>query len=543
MQRLEIMTSSSTRRPLIGGLVAAIALSSPLGAWSQAVKPQAAPIPQFPPGADFAGVAGSAAERARITALCGPNRNATDGYTTTPAFPGQTKAPIVTGSQGYAVEHVADIDRPFGMDFLPNGEMLISFRNGGMRIATRAGAVSDFLAGVPQVVQPRLGSGMYDVIVDRDFARNRTIYFTYHTRFATDPAAMGRIVSARLSADERSLEGVKTLREGVDIQPRRVIQARDGTLLIFSAGDLADVGPDPQNLASQAGKVLRINTDGSIPKDNPFLTTPTANPAVWALGFRDIHAAYIHPRTGAVWAAENTPKGGDELNVIRSGKNYGLPVISYGRQNNGALINGGKTAQEGMEQPLYYWTPSIAPSGMALYTGSAFPKWRQNIFIGGMSGEQLVRLEMKGERVVAEEKLLMDRCQRIKIVKQGPEGDLYVLTDQSPPKQNEILRLVPAKSPPPRREPPVAVASAPAAAQTALPPTAALGASVYGRACATCHGVQGGGGIGPRVAGRTDAAAVAAIVRNGQGAMPPLGSMLSAAEVEAVSSHLAQLKP
>ena len=524
--------------------MAALVLSSPHAVWSQPAPAAPAPrptIPQFPPGPDFTGVAGSVAERARITALCGPNRNANDGYTTTPAFPGQTKAPLVSTGQGYAVEHVADIERPFGMDFLPDGKMLISFRNGGMRIATQQGAVSEFLTGVPQVVQPRLGSGMYDVIADRDFARNRTIYFTYHTRFATDSAAMGRIASARLSADERGLENVKTLREGVDIQPRRVIQARDGTLLIFSAGDLADVGPDPQNLASQAGKVLRISTDGSIPKDNPYTSTAGANPAVWALGFRDIHAAYIHPKTGAVWAAENTPKGGDELNIIRSGKNYGLPVISYGRQNNGALINGGKTAQEGMEQPLYYWTPSIAPSGMALYTGDRFPKWKNNIFIGGMSGEQLVRLEMKGEKVVAEEKLLMDRCERMKIVKQGPDGAIYLLTDQSSPKQNEIIRLVPAKGVPPLRVP-TPPAPAPATVASAAP-DAGLGGAVYGRACAVCHGAQGAGGIGPRIAGRTDTAAVAVVVKSGQGAMPGFAASLSPAEIDAVSAHLAKLTP
>jgi glucose/arabinose dehydrogenase len=433
-----------------GALAAAIALTTFGAGWSQP-----AAIPQYPPGPGFVGVAGSAAEVARIAALCGPNRNANDGYTTTPAFPGQTKAPIVRGTQGYAVQSLAKIDRPFGMDFLPDGKMLVSFRNGGMRIVSPDGKVSDELANVPQMVRPRLGSGMYDVAVARDFSKTRTIFFTYHTRFAGDAAAMGRIASARLSADEKSLEDVKTLREGADIQPRRIVEARDGTLLIMSAGDLADVGPTPQQLGSQEGKVLRINRDGTIPKDNPFVGDPKANPAVWALGFRDIHAALINPATGELWAAENTPKGGDELNVIRKGKNYGLPVISYGRQNNGALINGGKTAQAGMKQPLYYWTPSIAPSGIAMYTGRAFPKWRGNLFIGGMSGEQLVRLEMKGEHVVAEEKLLMDRCQRIKVVKQGPDGNLYILTDEMPPEQNEVLRLVPAATvPPPRVAPP-----------------------------------------------------------------------------------------
>ena len=443
------MTASLHRTATRGALAAALALIASGSGWAQP-----AAIPQFPPGPDFVGVAGTAAEAARITAICGKNRNATDGYAPAPAFPGQTHAPILKGTQGYAVQSVAKIDRPFGMDFLPNGKMLVSFRNGGMRIVTREGAVSELLGGVPEMVNPRLGSGLYDVTVDRDFARNRTVYFTYYTNAATDSVGMGRIASGKLSADETSLTDVKVLREGADIQPRRIVQARDGTLLIMSAGDLADVGPDPQTLSSQAGKVLRINRDGSIPKDNPYVGDPKANPAVWALGFRDIHAALIHPKTGELWAAENTPKGGDELNVIRAGKNYGMPVISYGRQNSGALINGGKTAQAGMEQPLYYWTPSIAPSGIAIYTGKAFPAWKDNIFVGAMSGQQLVRLKMAGEKVVGEEKLLMDRCQRIKVVKPGPDGNLYILTDEMAPAQNEVLRLVPAAGVPAPRSAP-----------------------------------------------------------------------------------------
>jgi glucose/arabinose dehydrogenase len=374
-------------------LIATLALAAAAPALSQ---PPAA-IPQYPPGPGFAGVFGTPEEAARITALCGPNRNATDGYAPPPAFPGQTKAPIVRGSQAFAVQTVAKIDRPFGMDFLPNGHMLVTFRNGGMRIVTPEGAVSDLLAGVPEMVNPRLGSGLYDVIADRDFARNRTIYFTFHTKFAADAKAMGRIARAKLSPDEKSLTDVK---------------------------------------------VLRINADGSIPKDNPFRADPKADPAVWALGFRDIHAATIHPATGELWAAENQPRGGDRLEAIRAGRNYGMPVISYGRQNSGALINGGKTAQAGIEQPLYYWNPSIAPSGIAVYTGKAFPAWKGDVFVGAMSGQQLIRLKMKGERVVAEEKLLMDRCERIKVVKQGPDGAIYVVTDDS---AGELWKLVPRK--------------------------------------------------------------------------------------------------
>ena len=438
------------------GLSLALLLASSTATWSQQAPPAA--IPQYPPGPNFAGVAGSAAENARITALCGANRNAQDGYSPPAAFPGQTKAPIVKGTQGYAVETVAKIDRPWGMAFLPDGKMLVSFRTGGMRLIGRDGTVSDLLANVPEMAAARIGSGLYGVVLDKNFAKNRTIYFAYFTKAPQDAAPMGRVASARLSADEKSLENVKTLLEGADIQPRALTQARDGTLLIASAG-IVDAGPQPQDMSSRMGKILRINADGSIPKDNPFVTTAGANAAIWALGFRDIHSVTIHPKTGELWAVENVPRGGDELDVMRKGKNYGFATVSYGRQNNGAMINGGKTAQDGMEQPLYYWNPSIAPSGMMVYTGKAFPGWKDNLFVGGMSGMQVARLVMNGEKVVGEEKLLMDRCERIKVIQQGPDGYIYILTDQIAPAQNEILRLVPAKSvPTPRTVPAAAVA-------------------------------------------------------------------------------------
>jgi glucose/arabinose dehydrogenase len=304
------------------------------------------------------------------------------------------------------------------------------------------------------MVNPRLLTGMYGVVVDRNFASNRTIYFGYHTRLAADALAMGRVVSAKLAADEKSLTDLKTLREGADIQPRAMVQGRDGTLFILSA-DITDTGLYAQRLESQLGKVLRINTDGSIPADNPYAARTDVSPAVWAQGFRDIHGATIHPVTGELWVAENVPKGGDEINVMRKGRNYGFAQITYGRQNSGALINGGKTVQEGMEQPLYYWNPSIAPASLTFYTGEAFPGWKNNLFVGAMSGMQVVRLEVKGDKVTGEEKLLLDSCHRFKIVSQGPDGLIYLLTDENPPQQNLILRLVPAKTQPaPRPAPP-----------------------------------------------------------------------------------------
>ena len=264
---------------------------------------------------------------------------------------------------------------------------------------------------------------------------------------------------------------------------------------------------------------------------------------MWAVGFRDIHAATINPATGELWAAENRPMGGDALNVIRPGKNYGMAVVGYGRTNGGAIINGGKTAQEGIVQPLYFWTPSFAPSGMTFYDGNAFKAWKGNIFIGGMSGQQLVRLEMKGEKVVGEEKLLLDRCQRIKVVSQGPDGNLYVLTDEMPPKQNEILRLVPAAAPPPPR----VVATAPpkpattAAAPPTMPAASPVGAQAWNRVCAACHDKTGQGGLGPPIAGRTDAEFIATVVSKGVGSMPPFAGVLTPSEIAEVSKYVGTL--
>jgi glucose/arabinose dehydrogenase len=374
-------------------------------------------------------------------AQCGIPRNAADEYRPTPAFPGQTRAVRVSGKQPYVVEVVATgLDRPFALAFLPSGRMLVTIRSGGMRTVTPAGQVSEPLAGTPTIVNPPRLGGMQDVILDRSFARNRTLYFSYAVRGETETEILGYVASARLAKDEKSIDNVKVLREG-KMLPRRIVQARDGTLLILSA-EVASGGPNPQSLQSLLGKVLRIRTDGTIPKDNPFRETPDADPTLYAVGFRDSQGAALHPKTGELWTVENEPRGGDELNIVRAGKNYGFPIISYGRENNGNLINGGKTQEEGMEQPLYYWTPSVALSGMMFYTGDKLPGWKNSIFIGGLSGLQVVRLEINDERVVGEEKLLRDRCRRFRDVRQGPDGLIYLITDDA---NGEILRLAPEK--------------------------------------------------------------------------------------------------
>jgi glucose/arabinose dehydrogenase len=280
---------------------------------------------------------------------------------------------------------------------------------------------------------------MHDVILDKDFAKNRTIYLAYITTPEGKTGSVGYIASAKLAADDKSVTDWRVLKEG-NMSPRRLLQAKDGTLFAVAA-DVITPYKATQDMMSPQGKVLRINTDGTIPKDNPFVGKPNTDESIWAIGFRDTQGLAF--RGDEIWLAENEPRGGDEFNRVERGKNYGFPLISYGRDNNGALLNNGKTQMAGMEQPIYYWTPSIALSGLAFYTGDKMPEWKGDAFIGGLSGLQVIRLKLAPDgHVIGEEKLLRDRCSRMRDVRQGPDGLLYVLTDAD---AGEVLRISPAK--------------------------------------------------------------------------------------------------
>jgi glucose/arabinose dehydrogenase len=389
-----------------------------------------------------------------------------------PAFPGQTKAPAVKKPSVFKVETIATgLTRPWAVAFLPDGKFLVTERNGFMRTITKDGVISAPIEGVPGV-KAVSAEGLHDVVLDPNFAKNRLIYFTY---FAPPPGeapaiwpnhffyddvfgksvaerrtmriGMEKVARARLSENDTRLEDVHTLIDGPD---RRIAFAPDGTLYITGAdrprfydSDLDGNDHPPTDLDIRrnfAGRVSRINRDGTIPKDNPFLDQPTVDPDVFSFGHRDPEGAAINPATGELWTVEHGPRGGDELNIIRAGKDYGWPVISYGRQYSGDPVNHGLTAKDGMEQPIYFWVPSIAPSGMSFYTGNLFPNWKGNLFIGALAGKHLVRLVLKGNRVAAEESLLTDLGQRIRDVRQGPEGALYILTDGG-----SLLRLTPKK--------------------------------------------------------------------------------------------------
>ncbi len=370
---------------------------------------------------------------------CGVPRNAADEYRAAPMYPDQTRAPRVVTQQDYKVDVVASgLPHAWALAFLPSGNMLVTIRAEGLRTISPDGTVSDLLAGTPAIKTPIRLFGMHDVILDADFANNRTIYLAYVTQVEGGRPNTGYVASAKLSADEKSVTDYTILKEGA-FTPRRVVQGRDGTLMVITA-DIITPYRSAQDVKSPQGKVLRINTDGTVPQDNPYTDEEGADPSVWAVGFRDAQGMDLDPETGDLWIIENHPRGGDELNVVHAGENHGFPLISYGRDNNGDLLNGGKTAQDGLEQPVHFWTPSIAFSGMAFYTGDGIPEWKGNAFMGGLSGLQLVRVVLEDGRVVAEEKLLRERCERVRDVRMGPDGNLYVVTDAG---AGNILRISP----------------------------------------------------------------------------------------------------
>ena len=378
---------------------------------------------------------------------------APDGYSPIPQWLGQTRAPAPAKTPPYDIETFAEgLSGAFCFDFLPDGRIIVGERPGRIKIVAKDGRVSEPLAGMPADLWGR-GQGLFEVRPDRAFASNRTLYLTYTvlpegSSQAALPRSPGVLMVARatLSSDDRTLENLQVLlnAEGTG---GRLIQAPDGTLLVTSTipsgvGINAVDWPQPQQLTSNMGKVLRINTDGSIPKDNPFAGRAGARPEIYALGVRDVQGIAIQPRTGLLWTSEHGPRGGDEINAIATGRNYGFPVIGYGREYSGKPINGDKTAQDGMEQPVYFWTPDVAPAGIAFYTGTLFPAWQGDLFVSTLVGRSLVRLVLTDGRVVGEQRLLTELNARIRGVADGPDGALYVLTDGN---NGKILRLVPKK--------------------------------------------------------------------------------------------------
>ena len=331
------------------------------------------------------------------------------------------------------------LEHPWGLAFLPDGRMLVTERPGRIRIVDSDGHLSKPIAGVPEVYARGEG-GLLDVALDPAFATNRLIYFAF-----AEPGAGGAATSvarAKLAGDHlEQLQIIFRQRpkvEGSTHFGARLLFLQDGTLLV-TLGDrnARDLIAD---LKTDLGKIVRINPDGTIPKDNPFVGRADASPELYSLGHRNVQGAAINPQTGELWTSEHGARGGDEINVPKPGRNYGWDVISYGTEYSGGKIGEG-TSKPGLEQPIYYWDPSIAPSGITFYDGDRFPAWRGNLFVAALKFRMLVRLEIDGHRVVSEERLLEDMGDRLRDVVQGPDGYLYLLTDEA---DGRILRIEPA---------------------------------------------------------------------------------------------------
>ncbi len=370
----------------------------------------------------------------------------------TPAFPGQTRAPERKSGVAFEVVTVAEgLQNPWGMTFLPDGKMLVTEKPGRLRIVAADGKLSEPVAGLPPV-DARNQGGLLDVALDPAFASNRLIYWSYAEPrdggVNNTAVARGRLVdeaAPRVEDVQVIFHQTPSLNSTLHFGGRLVF-GRDGTLFV-TLGDrsITEGRMQAQRMDGLLGKIVRLNTDGSIPKDNPFVGKDGVPPAMWSFGHRNIQAAALHPTTGELWEVEHGTRGGDEINIARKGKDYGWPTIAYGIEYRGGAITGGITAKEGMEQPLYYWDPVIAPSGMVFYTGPLFPAWRGSLFIGGLASTNLVRLTLEGERVVGEERLLTDlqpKRERIRDVRQGPDGALYLLTDST---AGRVLKLVPKR--------------------------------------------------------------------------------------------------
>lgn len=335
----------------------------------------------------------------------------------------------------------AGLENPWSLAFLPDGRLLVTERPGRLRVVGRDGKISAPIRGLPQVYAQGQG-GLLDIALDPDFARNRLIYWSYAE---PRPDGAGTAVArGRLVSDLSRLERVDVIfrqepsGSGSNHFGSRLVFGRDGMLFI-TLGDRYSLRDKAQDLSTTLGKVVRINPDGSIPSDNPFRNTPGARPEIWSYGHRNVQSAALAPDDGALWTVEHGARGGDEVNIPRAGRNYGWPIITYGRDYSGARIGEG-TAKAGMEQPVFYWDPSIAPSGAAFYSADAAPAWKGDLFVGALAGMALVRLSREGETVTGEERLALGK--RVRDVRQGPDGALWLAIDDA---DGEILRVEPVR--------------------------------------------------------------------------------------------------
>ena len=366
-----------------------------------------------------------------------------NGASQTPAFEGQTRAPGVRTDQALTTTVMASgLSHPWGLALLPDGRWLVTERPGRLRIITTGGEVGAPITGLP-AVDARGQGGLLDVVLSPSFATDRTIFWSY-----AEPREGGNATSVargRLSDDGTSVGEVRVIFRAL---PTYDGDKHFGSSLAFdpaghlfvTLGERSDrpMRPQAQDLGSHMGKVIRIKADGSVPVDNPFVNTAGARPEIWSLGHRNVQGVAVQPGTGHVWTIEHGTRGGDELNRPEAGRNYGWPVITYGVEYAGGPVNDGITAREGLEQPVYYWDPVIAPGGQTFYSGAMFPGWDGNLLIAGLGGKAITRLVLDGDRVVGEERLIADFGKRIRDLAVAADGAVWAITDED---NGQLLRI------------------------------------------------------------------------------------------------------
>lgn len=366
-----------------------------------------------------------------------------------PAFPGQTRAPgLNSHTVGQYQVLASGLDHPWGMTFLPSGEILLTERAGRLRILAKDGKLSPAVAGLPAVFAEGQG-GLLDVALDPDYARNGLVYWSYAEAGQGENGGVNGTAVARgklVAGAAPRLEAVQVIwRQAPKMDSAlhfggRLVFARDGKLFVTTGErSILEGRVQAQHLDAALGKVIRINADGSIPSDNPFVKTPGAKPEIWSLGHRNVQAAALDP-DGRLWTVEHGAKGGDELNHPEAGKNYGWATITYGEEYSGKPIGDGITQKDGLEQPVYYWDPVIAPSGMAFYEADLFPALKHSLLIGSLREQHVDRLVLKDGKVVGEERLFTDIGGRVRDVTVGPDGAIYVLTDED---DGKLIKVAP----------------------------------------------------------------------------------------------------
>lgn len=378
-----------------------------------------------------------------------------------PTFPEQTRAPYHASAHFKVTTLIDNLPVTWSLAFLPSGNILLTERlPGSLRILNAKGVLSEPVAGVAELASPGAKDvGLLDVALDPHFASNHQIFFTFFD-FIDGTDSNTYVVRARLDEAKCALIDAKVIFRGQPRMPSkrlgaktggRIAIAPDGSLFV-TIGDRSDSPPwdVAQRLDNHLGKIIHITPDGAPAPNNPFLGKPGVLPEIWAYGLRSQEGLRFDPKTGLLWETEHGPRGGDELNIIERGKNYGWPVVAHGIDYPGTPIGDGATHKEGMEEPVYYWDPVIAPSGLAFYTGTLFPQWQGSVFVGGLRGMMLDRLTIKNNKVVAEEPLLTDLHTRIRDVRVGPDGAVYVLTDSGTPSMSygtpptsRLLKLTP----------------------------------------------------------------------------------------------------